>query len=187
LSAGLFLSKVGPKHLLKSIVPSLPFLGIVAFFQLVFSWPNDTSRVLFQPVVYWGEANLLGWFSITSAEILRLLSLLSRVLAIMVSLSLYLAVTPLRETLRAINKLLAPLSRIGLPARDIAMTIGISLRFVPVLTEEAERIYTAQASRGGKRGIRGALSLIVPLLLRALERSEALAMAMLLRLYKTGK
>jgi energy-coupling factor transport system ATP-binding protein len=187
LTAGLFLGKVGPKHLLKSIVPSLPFLGILAFFQLMFSWPNDASRVLFQPAVFWGQTNLLGWFSITSAETVRLLSLLSRVLAIMVSLSLYLAATPLRETLRAINKLLAPLSRIGLPARDIAMAVGISLRFVPVLTEEAERIYTAQASRGGKRGIRGTLSLIVPLLLRALERSEALATAMLLRLYKTGK
>jgi energy-coupling factor transport system ATP-binding protein len=176
IAAGFFFGKIKPALFLKGIVPALPFAGVFIFFQLIFAWSNDTSRVFLR----------LGIFSITGDEIRRSLSIAARVIALISAFSLYLAVTPLRETLRAVNALLFPLARFGIPGRDIAMIIGISLRFVPVLTEETERIVTAQVSRGGKRGIKAALSLIIPLLLRALERSETLAQAMLLRLYRSS-
>jgi energy-coupling factor transporter transmembrane protein EcfT len=64
---------------------------------------------------------------------------------------------------------------------------AVALRFVPVLAEEAERIATAQLSRGGgysgKGRVRAGVALTVPLFLRSLERAEALATAMELRLY----
>jgi energy-coupling factor transport system permease protein len=153
-------------------------MGILVFFQLVFNWPRDFSPVLVS----------LGPLSVTLDEVHRSLALLCRYGALMTILSLYTSVTPLRESLRAIGRILSPLSRFGIPGGDIALAIGIALRFVPVLTEEAERIVTAQLSRGGGKGrIRTALAMVVPLFLRSLERSETLARAMVLRLYHTDK
>jgi energy-coupling factor transport system permease protein len=175
LFTGKIPGKIPFKVPLRNALAALPFLLLLAVFQIVFSWNNDQSAVLFR----------YGFFSVTVSELRRSLMFASRIVSIIAALSLYLAVTPLRETLSAINSLLSPLSRFGLPARDIGMIIGISLRFVPVLTEEAGRIITAQVSRGGKRGIRSSFATIIPLLLRSLERAETLANAMLLRLYKT--
>jgi energy-coupling factor transport system ATP-binding protein len=178
LLAGGIAGGVEPKHLLRGLIPALPYMGILVFFQLVFNWPRDFSPVLVS----------LGPLSVTMDEVHRSLALLCRYGALMTILSLYTAVTPLRESLRAIGRGLSPLSRFGIPGGDIALAIGIALRFVPVLTEEAERIVTAQLSRGGGKGrIRTALAMVVPLFLRALERSETLAKAMVLRLYHTDK
>jgi energy-coupling factor transporter transmembrane protein EcfT len=172
--------RVGPKHLLRGLIPVLPYMGILVFFQLAFGWPGDLSPVLVS----------LGPLSVTLGELDRSLALLCRYAALMTLLSLYTAVTPLRESLRAINRALTPLSRFGIPGEDIALAVGIALRFVPVLTEEAERIVTAQLSGGGGGGgqgrIRTALAMVAPLFLRALERSETLAQAMVLRLYHAG-
>jgi energy-coupling factor transport system ATP-binding protein len=178
LVSGGLAGRVGPKHLLRGLIPALPYMGVLVFFQLVFNWPGDSSPVLLS----------LGPLSVTMEELNRSLSLLCRYGALMTLLSLYTALSPLRETLRAITRFLAPLSRFGVPGGDIALAIGIALRFVPVLTEEAERIVSAQLSRGGGKGrIRTALAMVVPLFLRALERSETLAKAMVLRLYHTDK
>ncbi|MDR2783236.1 MAG: ATP-binding cassette domain-containing protein [Treponema sp.] len=165
---------------LRSAAAVLPFLLLFVFLQTAFLWGNDSSPILFQPF----QTGFFSFFSITSAELHRSLGFICRIASLTAALSLYLAVTPLRETISAINTLLSPLSRLGLPARDIAMMVGISIRFVPLLTEEAERIVTARISRGGKRGLRSSLALLVPLLLLSLERAETLANAMLLRLYK---
>jgi energy-coupling factor transporter transmembrane protein EcfT len=169
---------VGPKHLLRGLIPALPYIGIIMGFQFFFSWPQDQSRVLFA----------LGFVSVTLAELIRAGLLLCRLAALMALLALYSAVTPLRDSLKAINRALAPLSKMGFPSRDITLAIGIALRFVPILTEEAERIVTAQLSRGGGKGrVRTVMAMAVPLLLRALERSETLAKAMSLRLYPPDK
>jgi energy-coupling factor transport system ATP-binding protein len=178
LLAGGLAGRVGPKHLLRGLIPALPYMGILVFFRLAFSWPGDLSPVLVS----------LGPLSVTMDEIIRSLALLCRYGALMTFLSLYTAVTPLRESLGAINRALKPLSRFGIPGGDIALAVGIALRFVPVLTEEAERIVTAQLSRGGGKGrVRTALAMVTPLFLRALERSETLAQAMVLRLYHREK
>jgi energy-coupling factor transport system ATP-binding protein len=178
LLAGGVAGRVEPKHLLRGLIPALPYMGVLIFLQLAFNWPQDFSPVLVSA----------GPLSITADEIARSLALLCRYGALLTVLSLYTALTPLRESLRAIGRALSPLSRFGIPGGDIAMAVGIALRFVPVLTEEAERIVTAQLSRGGGKGrFRTALAVVVPLFLRALERSETLARAMVLRLYHTDR
>jgi energy-coupling factor transport system ATP-binding protein len=180
LLGGGLAGRVEPKHLLRGIIPALPYIGLIMGFQLFFSWPQDHSRVLIT----------LGFVSVTMAELVRVLSVLCRLMALTALLSLYSAATPLRESLKAINRALAPLAKIGLPSRDITLAIGIALRFVPILAKEAERIVTAQMSRGGgytgKGRIRTAGAMVIPLFLRALERSETLAKAMVLRLYPSG-
>ncbi|MDR2370481.1 MAG: ATP-binding cassette domain-containing protein [Treponema sp.] len=171
--AGTAAGKVEPKHLLRGFIPAFPYLALFALFQVIFTWAGDISAAVVS----------LGPVSITKDELVRSALLISQLGALMTLLSLYTAVTPLRETLAAFDRALNPLSRIGLPARDISLIIGIALRFIPVLTEEAECIINAQLSRGGRGGLRSAPGMIVPLFLRALERSETLAKAMVLRLY----
>jgi energy-coupling factor transport system ATP-binding protein len=175
LFAGRFLGKTGPGHLLRGLIPIIPWFIILILLQILFMPKSGAGTIVFSH----------GNFSLTLEELFRVLAILLRLSALMSLLSLYSAVTPLRETLRSLNRFLSHFSRFGFPSRDAALAAGISLRFVPILTEEAERIVTAQLSRGaGKGKITMILSMVVPLFLRALERSEAMAKAMMLRLYR---
>jgi len=83
-----------------------------------------------------------------------------------------------------------PLKIIHFPSHIIAMTLSIALRFIPTLLDEADRITKAQASRGIDfshggllKRFKGLTSLIIPLFVSAIERSEELANAMEARGY----
>jgi len=177
LGLGAAAGRIGPKHLLRGLVPALPYLALMVAVQFAFAWPGDAGPVLMDG----------GVFTVTAAELARSLLLVLRLATLMALLSLYSALTPLAESLRTLNAWIAPLGRLGFPVREFSLAFGIALRFVPVLVEEAERIAVAQISRGGGYGgrkrLRAAAALIVPLFLRALERSETLAAAMELRLF----
>ena len=130
-----------------------------------------------------------GWIIYYSA-IFNTLYIVFR-LIIMLGLTLVLTATtkPLELT-NALEWFMKPLKVIKFPVNEIAMTISLALRFIPTLLEETDRIMKAQASRGvdfqnGKfsEKIRAIISLIVPLFISALQRSEELANAMEARGY----
>ena len=90
----------------------------------------------------------------------------------------------------ALEWYMAPLKLIKFPVHIVAMTLSIALRFIPTLLDETQRIMKAQASRGVdfNRGglfkrIGAVLSLIVPLFVSAIGRSEELSNAMEARGY----
>jgi energy-coupling factor transporter transmembrane protein EcfT len=178
LAVGVVAGRVKPPYLLRGLIPALPYVTFMILLQLFFPWPGDPSVLLFS----------LGPLGITVNAFHRSLLLLFKLLALMALLSLYTAVTPLGETIRSISKSLLPLFRLGFPVREFSLALGITLRFVPILAEEAERITVAQLSRGGgyqgKGRIRSATAMTVPLFLRSLERAESLATAMELRLFE---
>ncbi len=97
--------------------------------------------------------------------------------------------SPLALTAAA-ERLLAPLSRVGVPAHDLALMATIALRFIPTLSEEAQRIARAQAARGarvgayGRAGLRAIVAMLVPLFLSVFRRAEDLAVAMESRGYQ---
>ena len=83
-----------------------------------------------------------------------------------------------------------PLKAIRFPVSEIAMTLSIALRFIPTLLDETDRIMKAQASRGVDfqhgfilKRMRAVISLIIPLFVSAIERSEELSNAMEARGY----
>jgi energy-coupling factor transport system permease protein len=129
-------------------------------------------------------------FKIYSDAIFQTLYITFRLaLMIMITTALTATTKPLDLTL-AIEDLLAPMKRFGVPAHEIAMMISIALRFIPTLIEETERIMKAQASRGVdlkegkfKEKIMAILSLIVPLFVSSFQRAEDLADAMEARGY----
>jgi biotin transport system permease protein len=92
-----------------------------------------------------------------------------------------------------IERLLRPLSRVGIPSQDIAVMIAMALRFMPMILEEYDRIRMAQMARGADLAtgsvalrIRAVATLAVPLLVSALRRADELALAMEARGYRRG-
>lgn len=101
--------------------------------------------------------------------------------------------TPL-DLADGVERLLKPLVRFGFPAHEFAMMMSIALRFIPVLTDEFERIAKAQRSRGGDfmegnliNRVRSMVAVAVPLLYNALKRADELAVAMEARAYTGGE
>ncbi|QZX49015.1 energy-coupling factor transporter transmembrane component T [Mycoplasma sp. E35C] len=89
-----------------------------------------------------------------------------------------------------IEQLLSPLKLFKIPVSSLAMTISISIRFVPSLLLESQRILNAQASRGidFKNGnfierMRALVSLIIPMVSIAFRNAGELANAMDARSY----
>ena len=112
-------------------------------------------------------------------------------LILMISLTMVLTSTtkPMDMTY-AFEWYMTPLKPIHFPVHEIAMTLSIALRFIPTLLDETERIMKAQASRGVDFNHGGLfkrfgaiIALIIPLFVSALERSEELANAMIVRGY----
>ncbi|SEO75432.1 energy-coupling factor transport system permease protein [Amphibacillus marinus] len=106
---------------------------------------------------------------------------------------LTLTTTPIEIT-DAIETLLNPLKKIKFPVHELALMMSISLRFIPTLMQETEKISKAQASRGVdfrtgplKDRIQAVVPLLVPLFVSAFKRAEELAMAMEARGYQGGE
>ncbi len=86
--------------------------------------------------------------------------------------------------------LLRPLRRFGLPADEFGLMTLVSLRFIPLLTQEAEQLIKSQISRGADfttgsipSRIRGISTLLVPMVQGALRRAENLSAALEARGY----
>ncbi len=94
----------------------------------------------------------------------------------------------------AIERLLYPLTWIKVPVHDFAMMMTIALRFIPTLTEETDKIISAQKARGADfesgnliRRAKALIPVLIPLFVSAFRRAEELAIAMECRCYRGGK
>ena len=94
----------------------------------------------------------------------------------------------------ALERIMSPLKVVRFPAHEIAMMMTIALRFIPTLTEEAQKILNAQSARGADfesgsifRRAKAMVPLLVPLFVSAFRRAGDLAMAMEARCYHGGE
>lgn len=102
--------------------------------------------------------------------------------------SLALVTTPSERMALAIGNLLRPLAWIGVPVRELVLTVLLSLRFMATVFEEARNLCLGIASRGidwSLVGKRGAISLALKtcgrLFSNLLSKSEKIAFAMVAR------
>lgn len=93
-----------------------------------------------------------------------------------------------------LESVMKPLKILHLPVSEIAMMISITLRFIPTLLTETNKIMKAQASRGVdfkeskfKDKIVQIISLLVPMFVISFQRAEDLANAMESRGYVIGQ
>ncbi|WP_214627579.1 energy-coupling factor transporter transmembrane component T family protein [Paenibacillus agaridevorans] len=94
---------------------------------------------------------------------------------------------------QGLGSMMKPLRAVGFHPEKAALMVGIALRFIPTIFEEAERIWKAQLSRGLdltgkplKQRARLILSLMVPVMAGAFRRAIDLADSMEARGYRLG-
>ena len=174
------ISHVSFIYLFKSL-KSMWFLVIFLLVIYVFI-PNPTYTMVcyqFNPsyAIYWDSFYQCGYI------ILRLI--------LMIALTMVLtSTTKPMDLTYAFEWYMTPLKVIKFPVHEIAMTLSIALRFIPTLLDETDRIMKAQASRGvdfNRGGLakrfKAVISLIIPLFVSAIQRSEELSDAMEARGY----
>lgn len=120
------------------------------------------------------------------------ISLRFLVLVFMTSI-LTLTTSPISIT-DGVETLLNPLKRMKVPVHELALMMSISLRFIPTLMDETDKIMKAQMARGSDLSagpltdrIRAIIPLLVPLFVSSFKRAEDLATAMEVRGYRGGE
>ncbi|MGM8212788.1 energy-coupling factor transporter transmembrane component T family protein [Virgibacillus sp. W0430] len=136
----------------------------------------------------------IGFFDIYSGGIMQGIAISMRFLLLILMTSLLTLTTTPIEITDAIEYLLHPLKKVKFPVHELALMMSISLRFIPTLMQETEKISKAQASRGVdfktgpiKERAKAIVPLLVPLFVSAFKRAEELAMAMESRGYQGGE
>jgi energy-coupling factor transport system permease protein len=104
------------------------------------------------------------------------------------STNLYLLTTAPEEITAGLESLMLPLRRVKLPVTEIALTLTLSLRFIPLVMEEVQNLIRSVRTRAinwKKLGIKGALRVWMIVAERLLEnlllRAEQMAKAMTVR------
>lgn len=178
------LARIEVRYVLRGLLPAAPFIVVLMLMQLLFQGRFSVCETVY---VEW-------WFVRITPCLIELVILGALRLVIFLFLvSLLTLTTTASHIMHAIETLLAPLQRLGLPVHEFALANIIALRFIPTIAEEMERIAKAQASRGGDFGgepwwrpdrmARARLPLIVPLFVNTLRRAEELIVAMEARCY----
>jgi len=113
---------------------------------------------------------------------------------IMVLANVLIAATTPIDLTAGLVRLLKPLAFLRVPVDDAAMIIGIAIRFIPTLLEEAGMIKKAQTARGARfesRKFRARAAsfwpLLIPVFLSAFRRADELALAMESRGYRNAR
>ena len=112
---------------------------------------------------------------------------------ILITSLLTLTTTPIEIT-DGMETLVASLEKIRFPVHELALMMSISLRFIPTLIQETDKIIKAQTSRGVeftsgpiKERLKAIIPLLIPLFISAFKRAEELAIAMEARGYRGGE
>lgn len=134
-----------------------------------------------------------GFLSVSKEGLKQALFMAIRLILLISGTSILTLTTSPMDLTDGIEKLLNPLKKFGFPAHELAMMMTISLRFIPTLVDETDKIMKAQMSRGAdfesKNFIKRAKNLVpllVPLFISAFKRADELSVAMEARCYRGG-
>jgi energy-coupling factor transport system permease protein len=136
----------------------------------------------------------LGWLEIYEGGLKQGIFIALRfTFLILITSLLTLTTTPISIT-DGMEELLNPLKKWNLPVHELALMMSISLRFIPTLVDETQKIMKAQTARGVdfssgpiKQRIKSIVPLLVPLFVSSFKRAEELATAMEARGYRGGE
>ncbi|WP_306489386.1 energy-coupling factor transporter transmembrane component T family protein [Anaerococcus octavius] len=180
LFAMLYTAKIPVKSVFKSLRPLLFIIIVTAIINL-FTAPGNTLLSF-------------GHLTITDEGVYKTLFTVIRLILIILSTSILTYTTSPMELTYGLEKLFSPLKRFGFPAGELAMMISISLRFIPTLFDEANKIRMAQMARGADfesgniiNRAKAMIPLLVPLFINSFKRSDELATAMEARMYRIGE
>lgn len=171
------MSEVPVKFMLKGLKSIMIIIAFTAFINL---FMTQGGTIIWE----WKFLHL------TTTGIRMAIMMCVRIIMLVVGSSvLTLTTTPIQLT-DAIEFMLRPFKKIGVPAHEIAMMMTIALRFIPTLLDETDKIMKAQQARGADfdtgnliEKAKSLIPILVPLFISAFRRAEELAMAMEARCY----
>lgn len=170
------ISKVPFSYIFRGIKPIIPLIIISAAFN-IFMTPGNI---------------LCGWwiFNITDSGIYMALFIALRITYLILGSSIMTLTTTPTQLTDGIEKGLRFLSYIKIPVHEFAMMMSIALRFIPILSEEMQKIKKAQMARGADfesgnllKRAKAMIPLLVPLFISAFSKAGELAIAMDSRCY----
>ena len=181
VAAALALARVPAGRVLASVRPLVVFLAVLSLFNLFFVRTGDVVAAL-------------GPVSITSGGVAAAALYTARFALALVTGSLIMLTTTPTQLADAFDRMLSPLSRLGLPGHEIAMVFSLMMRFIPTLADEASAIIDAQSLRGGAfdeggpvQRVRSIVPVVVALLASGLRHADGLSRALDARCYEGGE
>ncbi len=161
-----------------------PILWIIIFTMFFHVFLTKEGNLLFQ----------FGFLQVYEEGIIQAVFISMRFLfLITITTILTLTTTPIEVT-DGMETLFGPFKKLGVPVHELALMMSISLRFIPTLMQETDKIMKAQSARGVdfttgplKERVKALVPLLVPLFISAFKRAEELATAMEARGYKGGE
>lgn len=176
----LALAKIPVKKVLASIIPLAWLLIFLSLFNLLLTQEGTV-------VASWSI------FTITNVGAWSAFLYPVRILAAILIGALLLLTTTQTDLGNAFETACSPLTKIGLPGKEIAMIFSLMLRFIPTLAGDAVSIFEAQTARAGEvasgslpKRFRATLSIVVALLASSLRHANNLSKALDARHYVAG-
>ena len=178
----LLIARIPVRMVIRAIRPLLFIILFTAVLNLFFA---KGETVIFE---YWK-------IRIYLEGVYNALFMVVRIIVLILGTSVFLTytTTPIQLT-DALESLLSPLRILHLPVHEFAMMMSIALRFIPLLSEETEKIMSAQKARGVDfsqgsliRRAKALIPILIPLFVSSFRRADELATAMECRCYRGGK
>ena len=173
------LSKVPFSMMIRGVKP----LFVIICFSAIINMISVGGEVLIK----------LGPVPITKQGLWMAFYLVIRLVYLVIGSSVMTFTTTPNQLTDGIEKGFQFLKKVHIPVHEIAMMMSIALRFIPILTEELDKIMKAQIARGADfetgniiQKAKNMIPLLVPLFISAFRRANDLAMAMEARCYHGG-
>ena len=172
------ISKIKPKNIFKGLKPMLIIITLTAFLNVFYTQGT--------PVVP-------GWI-ITWEGIDRAVKMVLRIVLLITGTFLLTYTTSPLALTDGLEMLMNPLKKLKVPVHEMTMMMSMALRFIPTLTEETDKIMSAQKARGADfetggliKRAKALIPILVPLFVSAFRRADELAVAMESRCYHGGE
>ncbi len=168
----------------KFIFRGLTAVFLIIIFTFLINLFMVDGRVLWQ----W------KFLHITYEGLSRAFFMATRLVLLIIGSSMMTLTTKPMELTDGLEKLMKPLSKIGVPSHEIALMMTIALRFIPTLMEETDKIIKAQQARGADfesgnllQRARALIPILIPLFISSFRIAQDLALAMEARCYHGGE
>ncbi len=173
-----FSSKIKIYHLLKALKTISMFIILTSLFNVFFI---KEGNIIFN----------VGFLKIYDKALITSIFISFRVIFLILGSTILTRTTSTTELTDGFESLMKPLRKLKVPVGEISLMISISLRFIPTLLDETDKIIKAQKSRGVDfesgsivKKIKNIVPILVPLFINSFRRADELAIAMESRCYQ---
>lgn len=178
---GMVFSKIPFSYYFRGLIPILWMILFTTILHVTMTKGGDL-------LVEW------HWLTIYTEGVKQAVFIALRLLLLVIIASMLTLTTSPIDLTVGLERLFSPLKRIKVPVNELALMMTISLRFIPTLLEETDKIIQAQKARGANfdtgplhKRMLTLIAIIIPLFISAFKRAEELANAMEARGYHGGE